>query len=193
MIDVAEREPAAGEVDGGQGQGSGLVRVERMDADEGDQQLQGGVGLGGCGQTLDRFGAQRHGHRAGPGSQAHAACGVGEQQPFALEGLEHVAQRDGFGVRCRALGEPLGDVGTADLAKGAVALRAGKKERDRGVGLVSDRGSRAGTAARSAVTDDADPHEGFFADLRVHAGQSAVDPRVEGVYAVVVEESEVGS
>ncbi|MEV2254447.1 hypothetical protein AB0I94_28340 [Streptomyces sp. NPDC050147] len=119
-------------------------------------------------------------------------AGVGEQQPFALEGLEHVAQRDGFGVRRRALGEPLGDVGTADLAEGAVALRAGKKERDRGVGLVSDRGRRAGTAARSAVTDDADPHEGFFADLRVHAGQAAVDPRVERVDAVVVEESEAG-
>ncbi|MFE6132720.1 hypothetical protein ACFQ6Q_31350 [Streptomyces sp. NPDC056437] len=65
VIDVAEREPAAGEVDGGQGQRSGLVRVERMDADEGDQQLQGGVGRGGCGQTLDRFGAQR-----GPASNA---------------------------------------------------------------------------------------------------------------------------
>ncbi|MFF0400070.1 hypothetical protein ACFYSJ_30590 [Streptomyces sp. NPDC005248] len=163
-----------------------------MNADEGDQQLQGGVALGSRGQHLDRLGAQRHGHRAGPGPQAQATCGVGEQQLLAFERLEHVPQRDGFVVRCRALGQPLGEVGAGDLAQGAVALRAVEEEWDRGVDLVADSGGRAGAAARPAVSDDADPREGFCADLRVYVAEPALDPGVQGADAVVVEEVDVG-
>jgi hypothetical protein len=57
MVDVTEREPAACEVDRSQGQCSGLVGVERMNADQGDQQLESGVGVGGRSENLDRLGA----------------------------------------------------------------------------------------------------------------------------------------
>ncbi|MFF5705313.1 hypothetical protein ACFY7H_22850 [Streptomyces sp. NPDC012794] len=42
------------------------------------------------------------------------------------------------------------------------------------------------------MSDDADPHEGFCAGLRGRIAEPGLDPRVEGVDAVVVEKVEVG-
>ncbi|MFC9586701.1 hypothetical protein ACFVJ8_28290 [Streptomyces yangpuensis] len=89
------------------------------------------------------------------------------------------------------MGKPLREVGARDLAKGAVALRAVEEEWGRGVDLVADGVGRTGPATGPAISDDADPHEGFCTDLRVHVAEPTVDPRVERVNAVVVEEVEV--